>query len=66
MTVVERYGHFVPAKPVPPSTLLVTFVVIPVIAVSNLGKRRRRDPPIAFAENPALAHPVSRVVAAHA
>ena len=31
-----------PAKPVPPSTLLVTFVVIPVIAVSNLGKRYGR------------------------
>jgi ABC-2 type transport system ATP-binding protein len=42
MTVVERYGRFVPAKPVPPSTLLVTFVVIPVIAVSNLGKRYGR------------------------
>jgi ABC-2 type transport system ATP-binding protein len=42
MTVVERYGHFVPAKPVPPSTLSVTFVVIPVIAVSNLGKRYGR------------------------
>jgi ABC-2 type transport system ATP-binding protein len=31
-----------PAKPVPPSTLLVTFVMIPVIAVSNLGKRYGR------------------------
>ena len=30
------------SKPVPPSTLLVTFVVIPVIAVSNLGKRYGR------------------------
>jgi ABC-2 type transport system ATP-binding protein len=42
MTVVERYGRFVPAKPVPPPTLSVTFVVIPVIAVSNLGKRYGR------------------------
>jgi ABC-2 type transport system ATP-binding protein len=31
-----------PAKPVPPSTLLVKFVVIPVISVSNLGKRYGR------------------------
>src|SRR6266852_84204 len=32
----------VPAKPVLPSTLLVRFVVNPVIAVSNLGKRYGR------------------------
>src|ERR1700730_8524453 len=32
-------GVNLPAKPVLPSTLSVTFVVIPVIAVSNLGKR---------------------------
>jgi ABC-2 type transport system ATP-binding protein len=32
----------VPAKPVLPSTQSVTFVVIPVIAVSNLGKRYGR------------------------
>ena len=35
-------GSSEPAKPVPPSTLLVTFVVNAVIAVSNLGKRYGR------------------------